>query len=382
MNTGEPGPLRLADKNLAGQVAWFLPWVLLGFWAEFRRTRPTLPLSPKHQALALWMGWLLLYAVVFSFMRGAMHAYYLVLMVPPLAALAGIGAKALWDQLAGGSWSLPVMALLATAAWQAFIVAQYPDWKAELLDILLPGIAMALFGLSWVPSLKRWVPRAERKYFMGLGLFFLFVCPAFWALTPVLGSGQTVEASPDLLSGGRRGGIFMGFGGGVGMSNAKLLGFLRAHRRDGQYLVVAQNSQAVAPIIIATGEPAVALGGFMGGDPILTVHQFSQDVADGKIRFILLPDAQERPDQAGGRGNGAFRPGAAGFGGGFGRKGGQQAEIAQWVRDNGKIVDPALWKPAQPQAGTAAPAQGFPGGFGGRRGGMANLRLYDLSPRS
>jgi 4-amino-4-deoxy-L-arabinose transferase-like glycosyltransferase len=139
----------------------------------------------------------------------------------------------------------------------------------------------------------------------------------------------------------------------------------------------------VAPIIIETGEPAVAIGGFMGGDPILTANEFAQKVKDGQIRSMLLSAPPERPLLGGGPGQ---APGgtAGRFGGGFGfgRIGGAQADIAKWVRENGKPVDPALWKPAVTPAETAAqtaPA-GAPGFFGGRRGGMANLRLYDLRP--
>jgi len=389
MNTGTPGPLRLADKNMAGQITWFLPLALLGLWAETRRTRFSLPLAPPHQALAFWSVWFLTYAAVFSFMKGAMHAYYLVMLVPPIAALAGIGMRALWVRFQEGHRSLLFLGLFLTAAWQAFIVAQYPDWKLLLLPILFSAVGLALTGLFLLPSLIRQKPHLNSflPVALGLGLCALFLCPLFWSLTPVLGSGQSVEANPDLLSGGQRGGMFQGQGGNL--NNTKLLAFLRAQRRGEQYLLVSQNSQLVAPIIIETGEPVVAIGGFMGGDPILTANQFAQRVKDGQFRYMLLPSPPSNQGRGAGNGRG-FGGNGGGFGGGFGfgRMGGQQSEIAKWVRDNGKPVDPALWKaalpPAQPlaQATTQGPGgpQGFQGGFGGRRGGMANLQLYDLRP--
>jgi len=153
--------------------------------------------------------------------------------------------------------------------------------------------------------------------------------------------------------------------------------------------VVSQNSQMVAPIIIETGEPAVAIGGFMGGDPILTANQFAEKVKEGLFRYMLLQNPPPNQDRAGANGRG-FGGNGGGFGGGFGfgRGGGQQAEIAKWVRENGKTVDPALWKPAIPPAQLAGQnptpgqggAQGFQGGFGGRRGGLAYLQLFDLRP--
>ena len=387
MDTGTPGPFRLADKNMAGQVAWFLPLALLGFWVEARRTRFRLPLDLSHQALALWLGWFLLYAVVFSFMRGAMHAYYLVLLAPPLAALAGIGAKTLWFDFKEGRRTLPLLGLLLTAAWQAFIAAQYPDWKIPLLTILVSGIGLSSIALFTWPILARKKPSLSPfgPFFLGLGLFFLLLIPAFWALTPVLGSGQRVEASPDLLSGSQGSGVFQR--SEAPFHNAKLLAFLESHRHGEPILVVAQNSQSIASIIIETGEPAVALGGFMGGDPILTVHQFEQKVKDGQFRYMLLPDLTERQSRGDVRGLGGN---GRGFGGGmgFGRMGGSQADIAKWVRENGKLVDPSLWKPTiAPSAPTSqvlpqdsSASQTLPGAWGNRRGGWANLQLYDLTP--
>jgi 4-amino-4-deoxy-L-arabinose transferase-like glycosyltransferase len=389
MNTGTPGLLRLADKNMAGQIAWFLPLALLGFWAQARRIRFSLPLAPSHQALVLWLGWFFTYAVVFSFMRGAMHAYYLVLLVPPLAALAGIGINALWFHFKEGRPSLLLLGLILTTAWQAFIVFQYPDWKSTLLPILFLGTGLALAGLFFLPSLMRQKLHLSSglPWALGLGLCTLFLCPTFWALTPVLGSGQSVEANPDLLSGGQRGGMFQGFG--ARLNTAKLLDYLKAHRQGEEYLLVSQNSQLVAPIIIETGEPVVAIGGFMGGDPILTANQFAEKVKEGQFRYMLLQSPPANQGRGGGNGRG-YGGNGGGFGGGFGfgRGGGQQAEIAKWVRENGTPVDPTLWKPAIPPAPLASQnpaqgpggAQGFQGGFGGRRGGLANLQLYDLRP--
>ena len=145
----------------------------------------------------------------------------------------------------------------------------------------------------------------------------------------------------------------------------------------------------MAPIIIETGEPVVAIGGFMGGDPILTANQFAQEVKDGEFRFICSCPIRLVTRGGGGANGRGFGGNAGGFGGGFGfgRGGGQQAEIAKWVRENGKPVDPALWKPAIPPpqpANQTAPGPGlgqnYQGGFGGRRGGLANLELYDLRP--
>jgi 4-amino-4-deoxy-L-arabinose transferase-like glycosyltransferase len=162
MGSGEPGPFRLADRNMAGQMAWFFPLALVALLVGWRTAPTRLPLPPVRQNLFLWAGWLACYWAVFSFMRGAMHPYYLVLMVPPMAALSGIGLRALWVEYQSGNRSLLPLALLLTATWQAFIVAQFPDWQVFLLPILLAGSAAVAVGLALLQTLNQGVIKDSR----------------------------------------------------------------------------------------------------------------------------------------------------------------------------------------------------------------------------
>src|SRR3984957_11891920 len=54
------------------------------------------------------------------------------------------------------------------------------------------------------------------------------------------------------------------------------LACLEHHHDREDYLLAAVNARQAAPIIIATGNPVMALGGFSGGDPILTVDDFAR----------------------------------------------------------------------------------------------------------
>jgi 4-amino-4-deoxy-L-arabinose transferase-like glycosyltransferase len=76
-------------------------------------------------------------------------------------------------------------------------------------------------------------------------------------------------------------------------------------------------SGTAAPIIIATGEPVVTMGGFTGGDPAPTVSQLAAMVRSGRLKYVLL-------------GGGAFGGGPGG--------GGTQSAIEQWVQAHGKAV--------------------------------------------
>ena len=77
--------------EVGSQVAWLLPAALVlgvaGLW--FARGRAH---RPVRAGLTLWLGWLLVTGLTFSFMAGIFHPYYTVALAPAIGALVGIGA--------------------------------------------------------------------------------------------------------------------------------------------------------------------------------------------------------------------------------------------------------------------------------------------------
>jgi 4-amino-4-deoxy-L-arabinose transferase-like glycosyltransferase len=407
MGGGPPGLWRLADPEWAAQVLWLLPLALLGMAAAWRRgskagvpepvpqdrkgafsaplraaraLRQGLVGRPDRQSLLFWGAWLAIHALVFSTFS-VVHTYYLVLLAPAVAALTGIGLRALWlEYRDGGKTPLPVV-LLVTALWQEAILAQNPDWSGALLPLLAGGSTLAALGLAkgWKADPDKGVswPRVS----VAVGVVALLVCPLGWALTPALsptGDGS-VQADPTLVTGAVGSDAGPGpwgmrqRGGGAGQSDALLLKYLLAHRGRAKYLVAAQSSQAVTPLIIASGEPAVSLGGFMGGDPIVDVDQFSKMVDAGDFHYFLLMQNRRPAGPGPGEtaGGGAWGP----WGGGHG--GGKDAQlIAQWVRTHGRPVDPSLWRTPEPTVLYQAAGHG---GFFGGRDRNAGLQLYAIS---
>ena len=130
----------------------------------------------------------------------------------------------------------------------------------------------------------------------------------------------------------------------------RLVTFLREHNRGEEFLLATVNARLAAPVIIATGEPVMALGGFNGSDPILAADGFASLVAARHVRFALIGD------------------GAPGLRRVFGE--GHQKELVGWIRANGRPVDPALWR---------STGDGLAGWT--RRGAeAAGVELYDLRP--
>jgi 4-amino-4-deoxy-L-arabinose transferase-like glycosyltransferase len=362
MGTGEPGPFRLIEHGNAGEVAWMLPLVLVGIGFFARKWDRRLPISPQDQALLLWSGWLFTYLVVLSFLRGSMHIYYWAMLAPPLAALTGIAARGLWlafsDREGPRNPLLFPIAVLLTAAWQSYILFYYPSARVPLSLVLCLGIGIAgfsLFKTGW-PRQTAHPPSRWLAVGVNAGLISLFAAPMFWSLTPILemNEGVSPEASPLLLTREP-----------AGRQNEKenykrLLAFLTENHRNERYLVVAQNARQVAPIIIETGKPALALGGFMGRDQIVSVDGFVKMVAENEVRYVMLS-----------------RPGRRGPN----RNDGPNAEIAKWVREHGKGVEAALWRlpdeENEPDNGMDNRNNGY---YRGWDRGLSNVELYDLRP--
>jgi hypothetical protein len=100
---------------------------------------------------------------------------------------------------------------------------------------------------------------------------------------------------------------------------------------------------SVCGIIIDTGETAVALGGFMGADPVMTKADFVEMVQNNRLRFMLIGGFPGGGPPRGQNGV-APPPGDAPFppGGPPGHAGNR--EVIAWVRENGKLVDAKLWQ--------------------------------------
>ncbi|MBI5606437.1 MAG: glycosyltransferase family 39 protein [Deltaproteobacteria bacterium] len=390
------GPLRLTDRHLAGQMGWLLPLAIIGWFVAAFQTRFQSPLPPGQLSLILWAGWALTYGIVYSLAGGIFHFYYLATLGPPLAALAGIGVVGLWDWYLKNEWGsilLPVT-LLLTAAWQVYI--QWPflgwnfdasgqiltnlfpagedqsgDWLTWLSLILLGGTLVSTGGLL-IPLLRNPLrPGAPSLtgLLLGLGLLALLMTPAAWSLSSVLARDVIMLPSADLnrlvavkspsdsrsQDRAERIGRFR-----------KLVTFLKSHHRGERFLLASSSSRLAAPIIVRTGEAVMAMGGFMGRDPILTPDKLAQRVKDKQLRFVMLGDFS-----IAGRRMGAEAAGKP---------------IADWVRENGKPVDPSLWRSINPMGETGAPnpmalAQD-PKALRPSISRASPLELYDLRPEA
>ncbi|HEY4386447.1 MAG TPA: glycosyltransferase family 39 protein [Ktedonobacteraceae bacterium] len=396
-SNGTAGPLRLFDADLGGQAGWFIPLALIGMIALAWQSRLRLPLSRSHQTLVVWGLWFLVNAAFFC-IASFFHPYYLVIIAPPIAALSGIALVLLWyayrEQPISNwrSWVLP-LGLLLTAAGQIYILQWYQSWS-----FLTPVILVVCLLAAVILALVKFIPRLNihaaplPKAAVSLALVALLVTPLIWSYISDQAStaGALPSAGPSAMNanfarafnpeggaagtpsnftGGRQGGG--GGRGGPGGSgavdvNSTLLNYLEANQGSTKFLFATASAQTAAPYIIQTGKAVMAMGGFSGGDPILTAQSLATLVKNNTVRFFLI--------SSGGPGGFGGQPGATptqndtqgtktAAGGGFG----QSSSATSWVQQNCTVVATSKWE----TSGTSST-----GGFGGRGGGQ---QLYDCA---
>ncbi|WP_329090429.1 glycosyltransferase family 39 protein [Actinomadura citrea] len=162
-------------------------------------------------------------------------------------------------------------------------------------------------------------------------------------MPPWQAGGQNGQAPDGRATGGRgqqrpggagaRGGFGGGPGGGV---DTQMIAYLEKNQGGATWLLAVSSAQEASSIILRTGRPVIAMGGFTGSDPAMTVAKLQQYVKEGRLRYILL-------------------------GGRMGPGGGDTA-VTAWVQKNATPVD----------------ASAYGGTTGTAAGGSTGARLYKL----
>ena len=192
----------------------------------------------------------------------------------------------------------------------------------------------------------------------------MMLAPTVWAAIPVVQYNPMEANSPSAGPSPRN-----DFGGGRGenaSADPVLIHYLETNQGNATFLVATLNSMTADGIILATNKPVMAMGGFSGGDPILTTSQLASLVAKGTVRFFLLTTRRQLPPQVLDQFPQQFRNRLQQ--GGFGFGGGRQSALTTWVTQHCTAVPTRLWQSASTSAGAG---DGF-GPFGANQ-------LYDCA---
>ena len=260
----------------------------------------------------LWLGWLLVTALTFSFMAGIFHAYYTVALAPAIAALVAIGGLVLWRRRESLAASGVLAFTTALTTSFAFTILARTDWQPWLKYVVATlGFASALM-LAGV----RHLPKRVGQAVAATALVASLAAPTAYSLATAASphSGAIPSAGPSTMSSGIGGGV----GGGSllngSTSTSTITSMLRSDAAAYIWAAAAVGSNSASGYQLASGEPVMAIGGFNGSDPSPTLAQFQKYVADGEIHYFIGSGRLGGGPQAGGSDAGN--------------------EIATWVADN------------------------------------------------
>lgn len=366
---------RLFSKNiLSDQIVWFIPLAVLGFIAAAIKEKLKIKLdNNRKQSLVLWFMWFLPAFIYFSYNTGTFHSYYLVMLAPPVAALAGIGLSSMWELYKEGGWKawfLPT-ALIVNGAVHLLMLYYFIS-SSSIIKVLMAIVSVLCFISSLLLIIMNLSKNKEcyfernannrfKKLLLGLALAGILV-------TPLVGSGAAMvyplnnsfpAAGLELLSSGSSQNKKVEVTSNENKetttkdnSNSKLIEFLLKNKTEKQkYLLVVSTSNDGSDIIIKTGEAVMSLGGFLGNNNAITLDQFKELVKNGEVRYVMAGDG----------------------------RGGNSSEIMNWVKENGKLVSSSEYSNANTQdtqTDTSSESSGNQkhDGFGG----MGSGQLYDL----
>jgi 4-amino-4-deoxy-L-arabinose transferase-like glycosyltransferase len=328
---GSAGPFRLFNEALGGQASWLLGFaaaalVAIAFVTRMKRT-------DRRTAWVLAVGGsFAVTAVAFSFAKGIFHPYYVSLLAPFSAALVGAGSGLIL-QGERGMRVLGPLAVLAGVATEIAVLNATPSGLGWLRPVLI------LVGVTAAAVLADRGSRRWRSGAIATVLAVLLLAPASWAVQTLNhatsatfpaggpasasfgggpGGGGTSGGGPPSMNGGARqarpgasgsampgasgsampgaSGSAGGFAGGPfgGNSGAVTEAVSYAKTHGGGAVAVA-SQQGASSSIIRSGANVVAIGGFSGRESQVSIGWFAQQVAAGKIRWVVADSGGGMP---------------------------------------------------------------------------------------
>ncbi|MBV8943899.1 MAG: glycosyltransferase family 39 protein, partial [Solirubrobacterales bacterium] len=348
---GATGPFRLLQSALGDQAGWLLGFAVVSGFALLALTRLRRR-DPRTGWLLAIGGAFLASAVVFSFSRGIFHPYYVSFLAPFAAALVGAGAGQMLPRSLGGAAEgrsarvIAPLAIGAGAVTELVVLGELSgamSW-AKPLVIAVAGACAVILALELAGRV--------RAVALAVALAVLLAAPAAWA-AQTLGHAASGTfpaggpASPSLgAPGGRgfggggagggapgggapggggrftpgtglappnafapangaapqagggfgpptsRGGFAGGAGGGLGGDSSTLAAAVRYVNQHGGGVIGVSSQSSAASAIVTSGGDIAGLGGFSGRESSVSATWLAQEVAAGRLRWVIVDNTQ------------------------------------------------------------------------------------------
>jgi 4-amino-4-deoxy-L-arabinose transferase-like glycosyltransferase len=272
-----------ADRVVAGAggraIGWLLPvaaaGLLVGLLTTWRRPRG----DPLRAACLLWGTWLAIDIVAFV-ATNTINAYYLGALTPPIAALSGIGVRAAWQRNRSdrSSRSRLIIASVAagTVAYAFWLLVPAPTLTRTLTISVAAGLCVVAV------TLRRWtVPAALAAVLLAPGVAAISLVaehggPFNTPFEPAVARAVTQTDVAQAIVTGKQADVLLAKGQGT------------------RYLAAAYTSLLAAPLIYATGDEVLAIGGFNGTQPVPTLSQLIVDFKTDELHTVIFPRTSDR----------------------------------------------------------------------------------------
>jgi 4-amino-4-deoxy-L-arabinose transferase-like glycosyltransferase len=270
-----------ADRLLKGVFGRDDAWVLVpslvgaGGLLFIRRRKPRT--DPLRTSTILWTTWLLGTGIFFS--SGAyLNSYYVAALVPPMAALCGLGASAAWRlRQRRATRAIVLLTVVASTIYALGLLPTDVGVRPWIIGSTLAASALAVGILA--ASLGRG-HAGVWSAFVGLGVAAVaLLAGSVWATATVIVSGEGPFDAPYQPA-------------RVTYQSQVVPARVRATWPRLDRIVDAlppsisvetfASSFLASYDIFATGREFLSVGGFSGVAPTPTLRQFINDVAEGK----------------------------------------------------------------------------------------------------
>ena len=302
------GLRRLFTGEFGFEIGWLLPGALVaGVLVIVARGRAART-DPVRAGAILFGVWVLVDGLVLSFMHTKIPPYYCMSLAPAAAALFAIGVHEMWGRRSSWLGRIGLTSLVAvTGVWSWWLLGNNGEWLPPLrwtvLVLTLGTAGLLLFPFS--ERRGRWAPAV-----LAVGVIAAMAGSASYAIATIgqPHTGPMVMAGPASNQFGQR-----SPGQWLNVANPQLDALLRGtHTR---WSAAILRSSSAASLELSSGTSVMAIGGFPGNDPVPTLQQFQDDVANHRIGYYV--DPVNLPG-----------PGLHGYGGQ------QHADIAHWVQNH------------------------------------------------
>jgi 4-amino-4-deoxy-L-arabinose transferase-like glycosyltransferase len=294
------GLTQLFSGEIGVEIGWLIPAALLAAVLVIvsRRRAPRTDLT--RGSAILFGGWMLVDGLVVSYMPGNIHPYYCLSLSPAVAAMFVIGIHEMWRKRGSRYGRIGLAAMIfVTGAWSWWLLGRNGGWAPTLRWTILVTTVTAATGLL------RSVTSPARQRFavasLTVGLIGALAGSGAYALTtigqPHSGGRPAVGPAATAQSGRADGGAF-----GLGVANPQLDGMLRGTHTIWSAAMV--HSSGAATLELATNTAVMAIGGFSGIDPVPTLSQFQDFVANHRVTYYIVAGNAEDNGPGGGASGG------------------------------------------------------------------------------